>query len=201
MSDAFERGWSVVKDFYFAPDNPNGGVFFPDELPLPDKEIDVSPFAPDQLNMGKNLKMINMFDENYTFPFSTPDEPFQRGGSQISRPNTPTGTVGVNLGDIAQEVLTEVEPQLKNHQVPVSVIKRIGETKAEGIVTGVNFEKGQTILTVDNKKKVALKDVESFFLPKSHNKQNTVGAKNPQLEKSLKNKANAAYNNFNETNL
>ena len=39
---------------------------------------------------------------------------------------------GVNLGDIAQEVLKEVEPQLKKHQVPVSVIKRIGETKAEG---------------------------------------------------------------------
>lgn len=79
-----------------------------------------------------------------------------------------------------------------------------GETKAEGIVTGVNFEDGQTILTVDNKKKVALKDVESFFLPKSHKsprKQNPVGAKNPQLGNSLKNKANAAYNNFNETNL
>ncbi len=76
-----------------------------------------------------------------------------------------------------------------------------GETKAEGIVTGVNFENGQTILTVDNTKKVALKDVESFFLPKKANKQNPVGAKNPQIEKSLKNKANAAYNNFNETNL
>ena len=38
---------------------------------------------------------------------------------------------GVNLGDVAQEVLKEVEPQLKQHQVPVSVIKRIGETKAE----------------------------------------------------------------------
>ncbi len=76
-----------------------------------------------------------------------------------------------------------------------------GETKAEGVVTGVNFENGQTILTVDNKKKVALKDVESFFLPKKGIKQNTVGAKNPQIEKGLKNKANAAYNNFNETNL
>jgi len=101
MSDAFQLGWSVVKDFYFAPDSANGGVFFPDELPLPDKEIDVSPFAPDQLKMGKNLKMINMFDENYTFPFPTPNEPFQRGGSQINRPNTPTGTVGVNLGDVS----------------------------------------------------------------------------------------------------
>ncbi len=81
-----------------------------------------------------------------------------------------------------------------------------GETKAEGVVTGVNFENGETMLTVDGKKKVALKDVESFFLPKNRNnnvdaKQNAVGAKNHQLEKSLMKKADAAYNNFNETNL
>jgi len=38
---------------------------------------------------------------------------------------------GVNLADIAQEVLGSIEPQLKKHQVPVSVIKRIGETKAD----------------------------------------------------------------------
>jgi hypothetical protein len=37
---------------------------------------------------------------------------------------------GVNLGDIAQEVLNEIKPQLEKHQIPVSVIKRIGETKA-----------------------------------------------------------------------
>ena len=82
-----------------------------------------------------------------------------------------------------------------------------GETKAEGVVTGVNFENGETMLTVDGRKKVALKDVESFFLPKNKNeknnavKQNPVGAKNHQLEKSLMKKADAAYNNFNETNL
>lgn len=75
-----------------------------------------------------------------------------------------------------------------------------GQTKAEGVVTGVNFENGQTILTVDGKKKVALKDVESFFLP-SDAKQNSVGAKNPQVQKNLKKSANAAYNNINETNL
>ena len=37
---------------------------------------------------------------------------------------------GVNLGEIAQEVLSKIAPQLKQHQIPVSVIKRIGETKA-----------------------------------------------------------------------
>jgi len=38
---------------------------------------------------------------------------------------------GINLADIAQEVLAKIEPQLKKHQIPVSVIKRIGETKAD----------------------------------------------------------------------
>ena len=38
---------------------------------------------------------------------------------------------GINLADIAQEVLSQIEPQLKKHEIPVSVIKRIGETKAD----------------------------------------------------------------------
>ena len=38
---------------------------------------------------------------------------------------------GVNLGDIAQEVLSKIEPQLKEHMIPISVIKRVGETKAK----------------------------------------------------------------------
>ena len=75
-----------------------------------------------------------------------------------------------------------------------------GETKAEGVITGVDFEDGQTMLTIDGKKKVALKDVESFFMPKEAEKK-FLGAKNHQLEKNLKTKANAAYNNLSETNL
>tara|TARA_R110002020_G_scaffold13043_2_gene47190 strand:- start:20857 stop:22551 length:1695 start_codon:yes stop_codon:yes gene_type:complete len=38
---------------------------------------------------------------------------------------------GINLGEIAQEVLSKIEPDLKSHMIPISVIKRIGETKAE----------------------------------------------------------------------
>jgi len=38
---------------------------------------------------------------------------------------------GVNLGDVAQEVLSKIETQLRVHMVPISVIKRVGETKAE----------------------------------------------------------------------
>lgn len=38
---------------------------------------------------------------------------------------------GINLGEIAQEVLSKIEPELKSHMIPISVIKRIGETKAD----------------------------------------------------------------------
>jgi len=37
-----------------------------------------------------------------------------------------------------------------------------GETKAMGIVTGVTFEQGQPVLILDGKKRVFLRDVESF---------------------------------------
>ena len=39
------------------------------------------------------------------------------------------------------------------------------DTKTKGIVTGVSFEDGEVILTVDNKSKVFLRDVDNFSLP------------------------------------
>ena len=74
-----------------------------------------------------------------------------------------------------------------------------GQTKAEGIVTGVAFENGETILEVDGKKKVALRDVESFFLPKAA-KQKHTAANSLQKKIGLKAGANAAYNKMSESN-
>ena len=105
---AFQQAGEVVKDFYYAPDNDVAGVFFPDELPLPDEENDVSPFTHEQLEMGKDLRTINDLIGNYTFPFPTPNEPFQRGSSRTRRFNTPTiGTVGVNLGNIGSRYMRD----------------------------------------------------------------------------------------------
>lgn len=39
-----------------------------------------------------------------------------------------------------------------------------GQTKSVGVVTGVSFENGETILKIDGKKSVFLRDVESFKL-------------------------------------
>jgi len=66
-----------------------------------------------------------------------------------------------------------------------------GETKAVGVVTGVNFENGETVLTIDGKKKVFIRDVQSFKLPEEKN--DIALRKNlPALQKSAASK----YNNI-----
>ncbi len=60
------------------------------------------------------------------------------------------------------------------------------ETKARGLVTSVSFENGETILEVDGKKKVFLRDVDSFKLPQEH--------KSPVSHEQLQKTANDAYN-------
>jgi flagellar basal-body rod modification protein FlgD len=69
-----------------------------------------------------------------------------------------------------------------------------GETKAVGIVTGVNFENGETILTIDGKKKVFVRDIESFKLPETTENKTDKAPRNnlPALQKSAASK----YNNI-----
>ncbi len=61
-----------------------------------------------------------------------------------------------------------------------------GTTKAEGLVQGVHFEDGETILDLSNGKKVFLKDVQSFSVAENLDS----GKKIPALQKQ----AAAAYN-------
>jgi flagellar basal-body rod modification protein FlgD len=71
--------------------------------------------------------------------------------------------------------------------------KFMGATRAEGTVTGVRFENGETILDVSGGKKVFLKDVESFSLPKNNNESKNI----PALQKQ----AASTYNQIeNQTN-
>ncbi|MBC7539038.1 MAG: flagellar hook assembly protein FlgD [Bacteriovorax sp.] len=71
--------------------------------------------------------------------------------------------------------------------------KFMGVTRAEGTVSGVRFENGETILDVSGGRKVYLKDVESFSLP-----EKDVASKNvPALQKQ----AASTYNQVdNQTN-
>ena len=69
--------------------------------------------------------------------------------------------------------------------------KFMGQTRAEGTVTGVRFENGETILDVAGGKKVFLKDVESFALPEKE-----VASKNlPALQKQAASTYNQVENN------
>ncbi len=70
------------------------------------------------------------------------------------------------------------------------------ESKAKGVVSAVDFENGETILTLTNGKKVFLRDVDSFKLANS--KQNSA---TQQKMHGLNNSAKAAYNNISEQQL
>ncbi len=82
--------------------------------------------------------------------------------------------------------------------------KFFGSTRAEGVVTGVRFENGETILDVAGGKKVFLKDVESFALA---DKELPAGAKSaaknndgkniPALQKQATNAYNQIENQIN----
>lgn len=71
--------------------------------------------------------------------------------------------------------------------------KFFGSTRAEGTVTGVRFENGETIFDVSGGKKVFLKDVESFSIPASAEGKNV-----PALQKQAAKVYNQVDNQFNQ---
>ena len=70
--------------------------------------------------------------------------------------------------------------------------KFFGSTRAEGTVTGVRFENGETIFDVSGGKKVFLKDVESFSI-----NQNAEGKNVPALQKQATKVYNQVDNQLN----
>ena len=62
-----------------------------------------------------------------------------------------------------------------------------GKSRVEGVVTGVNFENGETVLLVDHSKKVPLRDVRQFQIPDNNKQENIDG--------NLKKDSLKAYNN------
>ena len=68
-----------------------------------------------------------------------------------------------------------------------------GKSQVEGIVTGVNFENGETILTVNNGSKVALRDVRQFKIPEDSHRENVEKI----VRKNMKKIYNNSVNNYN----
>lgn len=69
-----------------------------------------------------------------------------------------------------------------------------GETQGKGVVTGVSFESGETLLTLDNGQNVFLRDVVNFKLPKSERPTTQENNATRQEKPQLNNKARSAYN-------
>ena len=72
-----------------------------------------------------------------------------------------------------------------------------GITKAEGLVTGVHFEDGETVLDIAGGKKVFLKDVQSFSLPIEELEKNAASKKMPALQKQAAQTYNQVDNQIN----
>ncbi len=75
--------------------------------------------------------------------------------------------------------------------------KFAGSTKAEGLVTGVHFEDGETVLDIAGGKKVFLKDVHSFSLSQADLEKNAVSKKVPALQKQAAQTYNQVDNQIN----
>lgn len=68
----------------------------------------------------------------------------------------------------------------------------MGETKGTGLVTGVTFEKGETVLKLDGQKSVSLRDVENFAIPVNNNSMKASRAKNQMIKSAAKQYSQAA---------
>lgn len=77
--------------------------------------------------------------------------------------------------------------------------KFFGSTKSEGVVTGVNFENGETVFTTREGRKVFLRDVESFSMPDQVTSagKNVEGKNLPALQKQAANVYNQVENQIN----
>jgi len=77
--------------------------------------------------------------------------------------------------------------------------KFMGSTKSDGVVTGVGFENGETVLTLNNGKKVFLRDVDNFSLDSQDQFQQKLKQANnsnnvPGLQKVARNAYNQTIN-------
>lgn len=95
---------------------------------------------------------------------------YDQGGNmlaQVEKKNANRGTNGIIWDGTATD--GKVAPPGEYRYDVIAFDKDLeefrGETRAKGLVTGVHFEKGEAILTVDKTKKVFLRDVISFGLP------------------------------------
>ena len=106
MFNHFDAVWdSIVKDFYFAPEQHYGatvGYYHPDMPDDFDPENQDKSFYHDRdfLEWMKREAKDEMDEDRYALLMPTPKEPFRRGGSMIPASNRDGGTMGINLANL-----------------------------------------------------------------------------------------------------
>lgn len=96
--------------------------------------------------------MVRIFDKKNNMVGEITQDNMGRGNQTLTWNGTSLDNTPAPKGDYTVQIIA-YDKQLQ--QFPV-------QSKVSGVVTGVSFEDGETVLTVDNGKKVFLRDADSF---------------------------------------
>lgn len=114
--------------------------------------------------------------------------------AQFQRDNLPSGVQTIVWDGYGQD--GEIAPKDKYTFEVIAFDQNMnqfkGDTKAEGIVVGVQFENGETVLRMKDGKKVFLRDVQSFSMS-----DDAPGQKMPALQREATNAYNKVENQLN----
>ncbi|MFG1499917.1 flagellar hook capping FlgD N-terminal domain-containing protein [Halobacteriovorax sp. XZX-3] len=132
---------------------------------------------------AKNV-MVNIYDKNRQLIGKVEAENLGRGQHTLAWNGRQLDNTRAAKGDYTLEVWA----------FDKDMNKFKGETKSTGVVNGVDFENGETIFTLENGKKVFLRDVDSFKLA-----SNTGSEVNDKNIAALQKRAAQNYNNINNS--
>lgn len=96
--------------------------------------------------------MVRIFDKKNNMVGEIAQDNMGRGNQTLTWNGTALDNTPSPKGDYTVQIIA-YDKQMQ--QFPV-------QSKVSGVVTGVSFENGETVLTVDNGKKVFLRDADSF---------------------------------------
>ncbi len=132
---------------------------------------------------AKNV-MVNIYDKNRQLIGRVEAENLGRGQHTLAWDGRQLDNTRAAKGDYTLEVWAYDN----------GMNKFKGETKSTGVVRGVDFENGETVFTLENGKKVFLRDVDSFKLP-----SDSTSAASKKNIAALQKRASQNYNNINNS--
>jgi flagellar basal-body rod modification protein FlgD len=156
----------------------------------PGQQSDVGFF----LNQNASKAMVRLFDEKNQLIKQIDLEKLPSGLNRIPWDGTS------NDGSKTAKGVYRVNVMAWNDKMePIKV-----DSRSSGLVTGVHFENGETVLKIDGTKRVYLRDVHSFFMPNEDLKAEKMDMANKMKEQAkmnmekFKQNASDAYQNLKE---